>query len=897
MIKPLAYGAWLMAGTMLTAVPAWAQTAPEPAPATTATPAVDPQDAPDEEVDVSVSGGEGTDLVVTGRYIPDVVRSTPQIVSVLSSADIARTGDGDVASALERVTGLSVVGNGYVYVRGLGDRYSLALLNGSPLPSPEPLKRVIPLDLFPTGLIASVLVQKSYSASFPGEFGGGVVNLTTAALPTETFLSVGGSISGDTITTGNLGYTYFGSDTDILGYDDGARSITGAFGDAFRSGRLITEGADFTARDIQDIAASFTNSATSVVQRNKDIPANFSADFSGGTVFDVGGARVGLIAAGGYSNSWQTREATQQLTGGFASGVLNPDIDFTSVRTENRIVVNGLLGLGVEVGEHRLRWTNLYIHDTLKQARLARGVDRESIGDSIDVLRQDTAWFERQLINTQLVGELRFDTISVDLRGAYGNSSRKAPYERSFSYIFDPEIGDFVNNLRSTGQSARIAFSDLNEDVWSGGADVTWRAPTARRLSVTAGYAYVDTQRDALRREFRFIANEELSIAVAQQRPDFLLSDFNIYTYNIGITETSGQTGAAAYDAGLRVHAGYVQADVEFVDGLSATIGVRYEDGSQFVTPIDLFGIGAGGIAPTVIDNSYWLPAATVTWNFAPDMQLRFNASKTIARPQFRELAFQVYQDTDSDRQFFGNPFLTDSELFNTELRYEWYFGRDQRLSLAGFYKRIDDPIENFAFRSAGTLQTSFANAPQADLYGIEVEAIKYVPLMGLGEAFDDRRLVLIGNYTYSKSEITVDEDDTVVFATGSVQPAADFFRSGAPLSGQSEHLANVQIGIEQTSRLSQQTLILGYASDRVTNRGPAGTPQQPDIVERPGFRLDFVARQGITVMGTDIELKFEARNLTGQRYEEFQEADGSRIDINTYDVGRRFSLSAAVRF
>src|SRR5690606_3509576 len=127
---------------------------------------------------------------------------------------IARTGEGNIAGALSRVTGLSVVGPGVVYVRGLGDRYSLALLNGSPLPSPEPLRRVVPLDIFPTGVVASSLVQKTYSANYPAEFGGGVINLTTKAIPIDSFLTIGAGGTYDTETTSQLGYDYYGSRTD-----------------------------------------------------------------------------------------------------------------------------------------------------------------------------------------------------------------------------------------------------------------------------------------------------------------------------------------------------------------------------------------------------------------------------------------------------------------------------------------------------------------------------------------------------------------------------------------------------------------------------------------------------------------------------------------------------------
>ena len=187
--------------------------AQEAAPPVDTTPSGDtvPMDAPEEAAqqedqapEVSIPGGQ---IVVTGARDRNLQRAAPQVVSVLGSAEIARTGEGNIAGALGRVTGLSVVGNGYVYVRGLGDRYSLALLNGSPLPSPEPLKRVVPLDLFPSSIIASSLVQKSYSVNYPGEFGGGVINLTTKSVPKDPFVSIGGGLSFDSETTNQLGYT------------------------------------------------------------------------------------------------------------------------------------------------------------------------------------------------------------------------------------------------------------------------------------------------------------------------------------------------------------------------------------------------------------------------------------------------------------------------------------------------------------------------------------------------------------------------------------------------------------------------------------------------------------------------------------------------------------------
>lgn len=907
MTKPLTLGGLLLLTTALTS-PAFAQTAP--APAETAPPQEDAGE-PGEAVEISVPGGADVgDIVVTGRYIPDVVRATPEVVSVLSAADIARSGDGDIAGALTRVTGLSVVGNGYVYVRGLGDRYSLALLNGSPLPSPEPLKRVVPLDIFPTSLVGSALVQKSYSVNYPGEYGGGVINLTTKAIPTETFLKVGGSIAGDTETTGKLGYTYYGSDTDWTGFDDGSRDIPGPLKRAFASGKRLVEGADFTARDLQSIGASLLNAPTTVLQRNKNIPVNWSADLEGGASFDTsGGTRLGLIAAFGYDNGWRTRDARQQVS----DGPNSVRSDYRTVITENHLTVNGLLGLGAEFGEHKIRWTNLYIRDTLKQGRLSVGYDANVTGaDPVaepdflgtpPIMKQNTYWFERQLIDTQFTGEFRFDALSVDLRGTYANSQRESPYERGFSYVYDSTVKDYVNNLASGSQNATVSFSDLNENVYAGGIDLGYKLPTSRPMTISAGYAYTRTKRDAVRRDLQYFTPDgALSSALAQLRPDYLVSDYNLYTYNIQLREVtpSGVDGAAAYKADMEVHGAYVQFEAEVADGVSGNIGVRYEDATETVQPIDLFATSTP-TPGTSLANDYWLPAATVTWNFAEDMQLRVHASKTLGRPQFRELALQLYQDNEADRQFFGNPFLVDSKLFNAEARYEYYFAKGQRLTIAGFYKKIDNPIEQFGFLAGGgQLQTSFVNAPEATLYGVELEAVKYVPLdsIGSGDFWAQRRLVLITNYTFSQSKLKIGADDTVTDPFGRTISALSLLSDGASLTGQSDHLVNLQVGLENTERLSQQTLLLTYASDRVTNRGPRqGETTQPDIVERPGLRLDFVAREGVALLGKDIELKFEVRNITGRKFQEFQQDSERRILNNVYDVGTSVSIGASVKF
>ena len=260
--------------------------------------------------------------------------------------------------------------------------------------------------------------------------------------------------------------------------------------------------------------------------------------------------------------------------------------------------------------------------------------------------------------------------------------------------------------------------------------------------------------------------------------------------------------------------------------GLAVDLGLRYETADQSVVPVQLFTVPTSSGASTFLSNEYWLPAATVTFEAVDGLQRRAHASRTIARPQFRELIFQTYYDPESNRRYNGNPFLVDSELTNYEVRAEYYIDRSSRMSMAGFYKSIDNPIEAFSSFSDNEQLTRFANAPRATLYGAEFDAQYTVDLIDLGGFFETKALVLMANYTYTQSEISVQDGDlTQVFPSGAV-PAANLFTDGVPLTGQSDHLANFQIGLEDVDRLQQLTLMINYASERVTSRGTSGLPE-----------------------------------------------------------------------
>jgi outer membrane receptor protein involved in Fe transport len=854
-----------------------------------------------QETDISVPGGG---IIVTGRRNRDPARTSGQVLSVLSEADIARTGEGDIAGALSRVSGLTLVGSGRVFVRGLGDRYSLALLNGLPLPSPEPLSRVVPLDIFPTSVIASSLVQKTYSANFPGEFGGGVINLTTKAIPTEDFLTVSFSGSGDTETTFQNGLTYFGSRWDTFGFDNGNRDFPTALQGLIASGTRVND----APVDVQrQLAGQILPTNLVTLQKNDVLPMNFGANLTGGISSEVGdGNYLGIIATVGITNTWRNRNVTSQQFGDAQAGQLL--FDSQNFITDNKVLVNGLIGVGLDIGEHTIRWTNLYIRDTLKTARLATGTDSfTDVARPFEFQTQQTAWFERQLMDSQLVAELNFDKLELDLRGGYARTDREAPYNAIVPYIRTNVPNDPFGNLFVVDVGAliggteriQVGFEDLREELWFGGADVTYELTDT--LSLTAGYSYSDTTRRSLSFIIRPLLGSTAEFSTALRalglrQPGDIINGATLATDPNGVpfftVTTSDPTPFPVFDAALTVHAGYGLARWRPTDRLNFEAGLRYEDGLQVAAPDLTFG-GGNLATPTRIANDYFLPSGTVTWEPIDDLQLRLSASQTIARPQFRELVEQTYFDPESNRRFRGNPFLQDSELINVEARAEYYMGGPNRVSLAGFFKKIDNPIENFLLTAAGVIETSYANAPSAELYGAELDLAYGIDLADWGSFFETKQFLILANYTYTQSSIAVGTADLAPIPGSPGQFASQLFDDGAPLVGQSDHVGNVSFGIEDTDKVQQFTVLLNYASERVTLRGGA----LPDVVEDPGLTVDLVARSEIKLGGQPLELSLEARNIFGRDNFEFQETNGNRAEINTYDVGTSFSIGIKAEF
>lgn len=880
--SPLSLRALLIASTAILA-PAFASAQTENSSETS------PEAAAPEAQDLQLQ-----EVVVLGRYIPEVLRSTSEVAAFLAPEDLARQGDSDAAAALARVTGLSIAEGRFVYVRGLGERYSAARLNGSPLPSPEPLQRVVPLDLFPTNILENVLVQKTYSAEYPGEFGGGIIDLRTLNIPNEPFLELSVSGSYNSETTGKDGITHYGADTDVLGFDDGTRKIPGPVRRAMATGQRI-QNSNFSDAELQVMGQAFTNAPINLIQSNDSIPANGSYEASGGTSFDLGGAELGIIGVIGYSNDWRTRDGRQEI-GEINGGVLGATSTYDYLTTEQNIGWDGLFGAGLDFGEDKINWTNLYIRRTTKQSSIREGYDDLA---SRDVRDDRTGWYARELYSTQLNGEHFRGPWTLDWRAALSQTKRDAPYERATRFVFSDITNSYIYDPSGSGSSNSTTFSYLDDKVVSGGADVKYvqTLSSARDIEYSAGVEAYQNERSAQSRVFSFIVgNPPLDFLVSQQRPDFLFANYNINPDLFVLRETTGSSGAAAYDADLQVFGAYAKVDAEIIPLLRAAVGVRFEDATQSVTPLSLIAAETAPDAPPELENQYLLPAATLTWNFAEDQQLRLGASKSIGRPQFRELAPQQYFDPESGRIFIGNPYLTDTEILNLDARYEMYFDRGQALTAGVFFKQLDRPVEAVVVQQSASVFQTYLNAPEAILYGAEVDFKRVFDSPIKGAFFDTKEFLLQANYTYTTSEVKAGAGDIVfpLQAAGQPRPATDFIVDGTRLQGQSEHIANVQIGWEDEAARSQLTLLANYASERVTARAPAG---QPDFLQDPGINLDLVYKKGFDIRGKAFTLDVKAKNLLQEDFEEYQSGNGGYVRVNQYELGTTVSVGLSAEF
>ncbi len=832
------------------------------------------------------------EVVTTGVFIPNEKRITSEITSVLDEEIFDTMGASDIAGALTRVTGISLSQGKFVIVRGLNERYSSATLNGSPLPSPEPLRRVAPLDLFPTSVLSDVVVQKTFSPEYSGEFGGGAIQMSTKGLPDEAFLDLSISGSLNTETFRKSGLVYGGSDSDWLGFDDGLR--------------------DLPALDASGVpVGNFENFQTLIIDKLDRMPGDIGARITAGNRMDLdSGASIGVLGTIGYSNSWETRRGSNN-NAIIDAGQIRILDDFTRTSTENEIALNGMLTAGLELNEnHTFQAIGLMTRQSSAEARTNEGFQ----GQEGRFLRQDfTEWFEREVYMGQLLGEHyfpKFNDAELNWRASYAQAGRDAPYERRVNYE------DFQNGLgyqfqfNRLGTANDIKFSELDDESTDFGVDFVLPFDFgARPAELKLGGAYLDKTRDTAQANFRYVGS--LPAPLRESRIDTIFSD-DVIAAGILQIDRQGTTGFPDLStAGLETMAAYAGLDLEYNEFFRLAFGLRYEESEQ-TTVTARSGVANSAFAFDPLKEDYLLPSATATFTFADNWQVRLAASQTINRPQFRELTPSIFVNTETDERFVGNPFLTNSKSTNFDARIEYYFASNQFVTVGAFYKDLTDPIEEFTLPLGAEVVNSFVNAPSAELFGLEVEFEKKFNLadMGLkGRFWDSKDFIVRSNYTFADSTVSADGNvlivtppagnSTVFTPVGGADgiSAAGIYVDGRKLQGQSDHLANLQIGIEDYDKGYEATLLLNYSSERIRSVGGSAGRIIPDIIEQLPVSLDFVFNYDFELRGGAYELGLKVQNILGDQYEATQSFEGDTVTIDDYEIGTTFAASLKRRF
>ena len=850
-------------------------------------------------------------VVVRGQFIPDEKRSTSEVSSLIDAGDFQVSGDADAAAALARVAGISTAEDRFVYVRGLNERYSSATLNGSPLPSPEPLRRVAPLDLFPTSVLRSILVQKTFSPNLPGEFAGGLVDIRTKTVPDEAFFEVSASVGGNTQTAFQDGLLYDGGDLDFLGFSDNTRTMP-----------EIPEGGPDA-----NFARALTNDSGLLIIQEGTVPIDLSLSATGGQRYDLNeDISMGLLAAVSYSNSWTTKEGKRGFADNNGSG-LTARFENDLRSTQNSVGLNGFATVGFDLFDnHEIRGTALIARSSDKEARTVQGLDFDDNFERDDNIE----WFERQLWTTQISGEHFFPELmdlKVEWRASYSEALRDAPYQYSILY---QDSGQGLQTLSNSADNT-FTFSRIDDDSTDFGIDL--ELPLVRgsdcylfcETDLKAGYAYVENDRYATSRIFAIEG-----LPASSTRIDYLYA-YLFAVNQIDASSIGGATFPEKYVATLEVDAAYTGFDTQITPFLRGALGVRYE---RAIEAVDTSAIGADPAQNYIEscidrephDNSCdyeydLLPAATITWNPFDDLQVRAGYSQTLTRPQFRELAPTEFINTETDVNFLGNPFLVNATIDNFDIRGEYYFGREQFFTVGLFYKDMENPIEEINQRTADTPKTTFINVPSAELYGVEFEYEQVLPMFDmLGmDFFRDRDLTVKANYTWSDSEVSAGRvpsdlgltsaqfcamyrEECVVTnqnplnPTPFLLPGAGLIEDGRRLQGQSEHLFNLQLVYSDELRGTEANILFNYASERIRS-GEENSLGLPAITEEPPMTVDFVLNQGFDYKGGEYEFSLKLQNLLGDDYEAYQERGGDRVDVDVYEIGTSVSLGLKRRF
>lgn len=756
----------------------------------------------------------------------DQQRNAAGVVNAVTAEQISPSPDGDAAQAVQRVSGVTVQDGKYVFVRGLGERYTTTSLNGARMPSPEPERKVVPLDLFPTGLLQTITTSKTFTPDQPGDFSGASVDIRTREFPAQrafTFSATGGMNAQSQGANLPVAQGVGGEAFAMAGRSRWLPASVKALGDLTTATQAQQNG----------IVNSFRN-AWSPATRGARPNGSFSASVGGND--PVFGQRIGYLVSGTYSHSQELRDAVQRAVampvgdGTFqAVNRFDGSIGTASALWGGLANFSTLLGSGT-----RLSLNNTYSRTADNEAVVERGT-YESLALPIAIERMD--YVERSVWSSQLAGETTRGRHQLDWAATASGVVRDQPDRSEFATEIrtNPATGAEQRLwLNTLPEGAVRTFAALDERAREGKADYRVQLGSGDWLSLKLGGLVRSVERGADVRAYglmsRAMSDAERSLPAEQ------LFGGQFTTEGSDRIQVRSLSQGGSYAATDRLSAGYGMVDYAPSPAWRILAGARVEQSKVRVHAVSTLY----ETSTSARDFTDVLPSLAVTFRPTPAQNLRASVTRTLARPEYRELADVRTRDALGGVDVRGNPGLVRTLIDNADLRWEWYPSAREVLSVGVFAKRFQDPIERvFRASSANSLLT-YVNAESADNVGVELEARK-----GLGFlAGPLEGLTAFTNLTLMRSRIHLAATET---ANSSTDRA---------MMGQAPYVVNAGLTWAAAGQGATATLLFNRVGARITD---AGESPLPDVIEQPRNVLDLSLR--VPVRG-DFKLRFDARNL-----------------------------------
>ena len=855
----------------------------------------------------SVAGQQMEEVVVIKAFTPDEKLQTSEVSELLDADDMSIAGDSDIGAALKRLPGLSLVGGRFIYVRGLGERYSSTYVNGTSMPSPEPLQRAVPLDLFDTSVVKNVLVQKTHSANYGIEFSGGIVDIRTAAVPNEPFFKIKTSTSYNDISTSQSGLTYAGSGRDWLGYDDGERSrpaIVKANDQNYK--RTFVRNSPLSGAQQDAITLSFNNNWQLQSDSN---PYDWSYAMAGGARYQFSDRlELGFIASGSLSNKWRNRmrkitrydyldlanqtaserrvfvdsiESTRNellVSADEANGIARVSDRNLTQRTINS---NLLFSAGADIDSTHL--INLTLMQVRKSSDLASSGLEANPFEELLVQQEQLVWTENEIMLRQLAGQHYLAVGELNWRYSQINSSRDTPDSR----VIEQNIRNGAPVFVSTSDPSR-SWTELDDKTTEYGFDLSLplssNASFLSALKLKTGYARMEQQRVfdsfpytfntdllALDANAALLPLTQLTDTSACAIGQAAATDDSCYLFT-GASATSIQAnGHIDLDEGFfrdpdtpegfvgtfETEAFYVLWDAQLTDKFRFTLGTRHERSSKsLINPLtggvllseadqNALDRGRATLAELISapSETFRLNSTSISWDFYDNMILRSAYSESVNRPILRELSPLSFYNPDEDETYIGNTKLKIARIANFDIRYEWYYGEGNYFGLTYFKKSIRDPVE-IEETDGEDPKLVWVNLDSAKNRGLEFEIKHYL----------SSRIMLSANTTLIDSEV-IDSRLT-----------APIFNDERPMQGLSNELYNLQLTYE--SDVHTVSLAYNHFSERLISMRSADGKNKHAVYEQPFNSLNFNYKSSLYIEDSVFEFGFKVTNILNERVE-----------------------------